>query len=175
MANNPSLEFENQASLIHTLRGVKDNVDVTIERSGKKQTVSITSKPRTSLMKRIGLHVSGVVIANDTYRDDEETNPKGLPMIHDVATASIGSAAGISSYDLVVSVDGRSAPNLVKLCKYLKQVEQRKNKVNIITKSGSWSYRSRSKYGSHEIKVKDVKLVGPQAPDGCGSVKIDDN
>ena len=175
MANNPSLEFENQASLIHTLRGVKGNIDVIIERSGKKQTVSITSKPRTSLMKRIGLHVSGVVIANDTYRDDEETNPRGLPMIHDVATASIGSAAGISSYDLVVSVDGRSVPNLVKLCKYLKQVEQRKKKVNIITKSGSWSYRSRSKYGSHEIKVKDVKLVGPQAPDGCESVKIDNN
>ena len=97
-------------------------------------------------------------------------------MIHDVATASIGSAAGLSSYDFIVSVDGQSSDlSLSRLCNYLKKAEQSKKKVNIITKSGNWSYRSRSKYGSHEIKVKDVKLVGPQAPNGCGFVTIDDN
>ena len=134
----------------------------------KKMTLSITSKPRSNLMKRMGVHVSGVVIASDTYRDDEEMNPNGLPMIHDVASASIGSAAGINAYDLVISVDGNPTEDIQKLCKYLKNAESAKKKVKLITKANKWSYRSRSMYGSHQIKVKDVKLVGPQVPKGCG-------
>ena len=168
LASNPKQEFENQATLIHALRGVRGKVNVIIERSGKKITLSITSEPRTNLMKRIGVHFSGVVIASDTYRDDEEMNPNGLPMIHDVASASIGSAAGINAYDLVISVDGNPTEDIPKLCKYLKNAESAKNKVKLITKGNKWSYRSRSMYTSHEIKVKDVKLVGPQVPKGCG-------
>ena len=168
LASNPKQEFENQATLIHALRGVKGKVDVIIERSEKKMTLSITSEPRSNLMKRVGVHVSGVVIASDTYRDDEEMNPNGLPMIHDVASASIGSAAGINAYDLVISVDGNPTEDIPKLCRYLKNAESAKKKVKLITKANKWSYRSRSMYSSHQIKVKDVKLVGPQVPKGCG-------
>ena len=168
LASKPKQEFENQATLIHALRGVRGKVNVIIERSGKIITLSITSEPRTNLMKRIGVHFSGVVIASDTYRDDEEMNPNGLPMIHDVASASIGSAAGINAYDLVISVDGNPTEDIPKLCKYLKNAESAKKKVKLITKANKWSYRSRSRYGSHQIKVKNVKLVGPQVPKGCG-------
>jgi C-terminal processing protease CtpA/Prc len=126
------------------------------------------SKPRTSLMKRIGVHVSGVVIAPENFRDDEEANPKGLALIQDVARASIGRSAGIKAYDLLISIDGKTMADPTVICRYLKTAEKAKRKIKLITKEGDWSYRSHSKYHAYEIKAKDVRLVGPKAPEGCG-------
>jgi len=167
-ASTPKDEFKNQAMLVHQLRGVRGKVDVVIERDGKKKVFSIMSKPRTSLMKRIGVHVSGVVIAPENFRDDEEANPKGLALIQDVARASIGRSAGIKAYDLLISIDGKTMADPTVICRYLKTAEKAKSKIKLITKEGDWSYRSHSKYHAYEIKAKDVRLVGPKAPEGCG-------
>ena len=139
-----------------------------IKRHREKRVVSIMSKPRTSLMRRIGVHVSGVVIAPENFRDDEEANPQRMALIQDVARASIGRSAGIKAYDLLISIDGKSMTNPLIICQYLKKAEKNKRKVRIITKENEWSYRSHSKYNSYEIKTKDVRLVGPEAPEGCG-------
>ncbi len=167
-ASTPKDEFKNQAMLVHQLRGVRGKVDVVIERDGRKMIFSIMSKPRTSLMKRIGVHVSGVVIAPENFRDDEEANPKGLALIQDVARASIGRSAGIKAYDLLISIDGKIMADPTVICRYLKTAEKAKRKIKLITKEGDWSYRSHSKYHAYEIKAKDVRLVGPKAPEGCG-------
>ncbi len=167
-ASTPKDEFKNQAMLVHQLRGVRGKVDVVIERDGRKKIFSIMSKPRTNLMKRIGVHVSGVVIAPENFRDDEEANPKGLALIQDVARASIGRSAGIKAYDLLISIDGKTMANPTVICRYLKTAEKAKRKIKLITKEGDWSYRSHSKYHAYEIKAKDVRLVGPKAPEGCG-------
>ena len=167
-ASTPKDEFKNQAMLVHQLRGVRGKVDVVIERDGKKKIISIMSKPRTSLMKRIGVHVSGVVIAPESFRDDEEANPEDLALIQDVARASIGRSAGIKAYDLLISVDGKTMADPTAICRYLKTAEKAKRKIKLITKEGDWSYRSHSKYHAYEIKAKDVRLVGPKAPEGCG-------
>jgi serine protease Do/serine protease DegQ len=167
-ASTPKDEFKNQAMLVHQLRGVRGKVDVVIERDGRKKILSIMSKPRTNLMKRIGVHVSGVVIAPENFRDDEEANPKGLALIQDVARASIGRSAGIKAYDLLISIDGKTMANPTVICRYLKTAEKAKRKIKLITKEGDWSYRSHSKYHAYEIKAKDVRLVGPKAPEGCG-------
>nr|HIL75505.1 trypsin-like serine protease [Rhodospirillales bacterium] len=141
-ASTPKDEFKNQAMLVHQLRGVRGKVDVVIERDGRKKIFSIMSKPRTNLMKRIGVHVSGVVIAPENFRDDEEANPKGLALIQDVARASIGRSAGIKAYDLLISIDGKTMANPTVICRYLKTAEKAKRKIKLITKEGDWSYRS---------------------------------
>jgi serine protease Do len=132
------------------------------------KVISLMSKPRTSLMKRIGVHVSGVVIAPENFRDDEEANPQKRALIQDVARASIGRSAGIRAYDLLISIDGENMTNPRLICQYLKRAERDKRKVRIITKENEWSYRSHSKYDSYEIKTRDVRLVGPEAPESCG-------
>ena len=167
-ANTPEDVFKNQAMLVHNLRGLRGKVDVIIKRHREKRVVSIMSKPRTSLMRRIGVHVSGVVIAPENFRDDEEANPQRMALIQDVARASIGRSAGIKAYDLLISIDGKSMTNPLIICQYLKKAEKNKRKVRIITKENEWSYRSHSKYNSYEIKTKNVRLVGPEAPEGCG-------
>ena len=83
------------------------------------------SKPRTSLMRRIGVHVSGVVIAPENFRDDEEANPQRMALIQDVARASIGRSAGIKAYDLLISIDGKSMTDPLIICQYLKRAEKR--------------------------------------------------
>ena len=133
-----------------------------------KRVVSIMSKPRQSLMKRIGVHFSGIVVAPESFRDDEEANPKGMALIQDVARASIGSSAGAEAYDLLISIDGKSLKDPSTICRYLKEAERAKKKIKLIAKEDKWSYRSHSKYHAYEIQVKDVKLVGPEAPEGCG-------
>jgi hypothetical protein len=168
LANTPKEVFKNQAMLVHQLRGVRGNVDVAIDRGGKKKIVSIMSTPRTSLMKRIGVHVSGIVIAPESFRDDEEANPNGLALIQDVARASIGMSAGIKAYDLLISIDGKTISKPAAICRYLKTAEKAKRKIKLITKEDDWSYRSHSRYHAYEIKVKDVRLVGPEAPEACG-------
>jgi serine protease Do len=168
LANTPQDRFKNQAMLVHELRGLRGKVDVIIKRRGKRKVVSIMSKPRTSLMKRIGVHVSGVVIAPENFRDDEEANPQRRALIQDVARASIARSAGIEAYDLLISIDGESMNNPLLICQYLKRAERDKRKVRIITKENEWSYRSHSKYNSYEIKTRDVRLVGPEAPESCG-------
>jgi S1-C subfamily serine protease len=167
-ANTPKDEFKNQAMLVHRLREIRGKVNVVIERDGKKKIVPIISTSRTSLMKRVGVHVSGIVIAPESFRDDEEANPKGLALIQDVARASIGRSAGIEAHNLLVSIDGKTMTEPREICRYLKTAEKAKKKVKLITKESEWSYRSHSKYHAYEIKVKDVKLIGPEAINGCG-------
>ena len=167
-AGTPKRVFKNQASLVHELRGVRGKVEVIVERDGINKIVSIMSKPRESLMKRIGVHFSGVVVAPESFRDDEEANPKGMVLIQDVARASIGSSAGVSAYNLLVSIDGKSLNDTTSICRYLKRAEKSEKKIKLITKEDAWSYRSHSKYHAYEIQVKDVQLVGPEAPESCG-------
>ena len=166
-ANTPKEKFKNQASLVHQLRGVRGKVEVVIERGGEKKIVSVMSMPRESLMKRVGVHFSGIVIAPESFRDDEEANPKGLALIQDVARSSIGGSAGVEAYDLLISIDGKSLKDPGSICQYLKTAEKAKKKIKLISKEDKWSYRSHSKYHSYEIKVKDVRLVGPEAPERC--------
>jgi serine protease Do len=168
-ANKPDQVFKNQATLIHELRGISGKVDVVIKRAGKNKVLSIISKPHQSLMKRIGVHVSGVVIAPISFRDDEEANPKGHALIQDVARASIGGSAGIKPFHVLISIDSRPLKNPVNICRYLKSAEKLHKKIRIITKETARSYQSHSKYHSYEIKANDVKLVGPEAQEGCGS------
>jgi serine protease Do len=166
-ASNSKKVFKNQASLVHELRGVRGKVDVVIERDGKKKIVAIMSKPRESLMKRIGVHFSGIVIAPENLRDDEAANPTGLALIQDVARASIGRSAGVGAYDQLISIDGKTLKEPGSICRYLKTAEKEKKKIRMITKETRWTYLSRTKYHSYEIKVKDVRLVGPEAPLEC--------
>ncbi|MAV86955.1 MAG: hypothetical protein CMM67_01770 [Rhodospirillaceae bacterium] len=167
LANNPKLVFKNQAMLIHELRGIRGKVDVVVERNKKKKTLSIISKPRDSLMERVGVHFSGIVLALEKYRDDEEANPRGLPLIQDVARASIGRSAGVGAYEYIISLDGITMTNPNKICRFLKRIEESNKKVKLITKESGWTYRSHSKYHAYELEVSDVKLVGPSSPSEC--------
>ena len=48
----------------------------------------------------------------------------------------------------------------------LKTLQSALEAMKLITKEDKWSYRSHFKFHAYEIRVQDVRLVGPQAPQG---------
>ena len=167
LSSKPEEKFKNQAELVHALRGVSGEVKIIVQRDNKKITVPVMIQPRKNLIKRVGLHFSGVVISYDTFKDDEEMNPQGFPLIEDVARASIASSAGMYVEKVIVSVDGKPTPPLQALCSYLKDAEKQKRKVQFLAKEFDWSYLSRTEFTAHKMRIKDVRRVGPQVKKGC--------
>ena len=163
--NNP---FVHQSDLIHALRGQDGLVELLVERLGIRQTFTITARPRPNLLDKIGVHVSGIIFRSESLRDDEITNPDNLLFIQNVAQASIGDLADIKPYGYLQSVNGKTFSESVKLCNYLRELQIKRGKATIVTRYIGWDYRSRLRYHSYEIPIRDVQLVGVRAPENCG-------
>ena len=168
LAEDPTRNFNHQADLIHALRGKNGPAELLSERSGKKQTIVITSRARPALIERIGVHASGIIFDSEPLKDDEVMNPDGFLFIQSVAEASIGALSGIRPWGYLASVNGNVIKSTQELCKYLSEAEVSRGKVVLVTRHVNWDYRAQTKYNSHEIKARNVKLVGLHAPDGCG-------
>ena len=87
----------------------------------------------------------------------------------DVASASIGSVLGIEAYDYLATADGRKFTDVRKLCAYLEEASDQKKKVRMVTRSNDWDYMAASRYKLFDVRIKDLKLVGPSITDdeGC--------
>jgi len=165
--------FENnklvhQSDLIHVLRGQDGQVELLVERLGMRQIYTIKVRPRPKLIDKIGVHVSGIIVGSESLRDDEITNPENLLFIQNVAQASIGDLADIKPYGYVQSINGKTFSDSFKLCNYLKELEIKRDKATIVTRYIGWDYRSRLRYHSYEIPIRNVQLVGVRAPADCG-------
>ena len=167
LASKPEDEFKNQAVLIHTLRGKSGEVKVLVERDKKRMTLSLGNRPLERLTERVGLHFSGVVISYRKFKDNEEMNPYNFPMIEDVDDASLGDSAGMYYNTLIISVDGKPTPPLRSLCNCLREAEEKKKKVKFMSIGHYSSYRSQTSYYAHEVRITDVRRVGPQVKKGC--------
>tara|TARA_B100001013_G_scaffold236565_1_gene145606 strand:- start:510 stop:1865 length:1356 start_codon:yes stop_codon:yes gene_type:complete len=167
LAEKEDVEFTHQADLIHNLRGSDGQVELIVERSGERISVSVPIKPRRTLTDRIGVHASGIIFDTESLKDDEIMNPDNLLFIQSVATASIGALAGIKEWGYLASIDGKTITTVKELCSYLSSAEAQNERVSLLTRHVNWDYRAQTRYSSHELTVKNVKLVGPHAPDGC--------
>ena len=111
------------------------------------------------------------VVGKELMRDANLSNPKDEIFILDVASASVGSVLGISSYSYIYTVDGLRLRNIQKICTFLKGAEKKNQKVKLVTRRDAWEYMSSSKYNLYNLKVKDVKLVGPHVAEGAACNK----
>ena len=162
LVNAPETKLENQAGLIHELRGKRGEIPVNILRGGKEKIVKLKSLPRPRMTEWNGLYFSGVVVGNEIFRDNKLSNPDNEILIHDVADASIGSVSDMKAYRYISTVDGVRFSNIKSLCRRLKGAEIKKKKVRFVLRSRRWDYMAASKYSIHNVEIKDVKLVGPQ-------------
>jgi hypothetical protein len=115
----------------------------------------------------VGLHFSGLVVGKELMRDANLSNPNDEIWILDVASASVGAVLGIRAYSYLNTVDGFRLKNIQKLCLHLRQAENQNRKVKMVTRSPVWEYMSASKYDLYDVKIKDVKLVGPNVTEGA--------
>ena len=87
--------------------------------------------------------------------------------VHDVADASIVKLSDVSSYSYLLSVDGYKINKIDLLCKYLLKAQSDNQNIELVLRRKGWNYRAQLKYSKHEISVKNVKLVGANAPANC--------
>ncbi|MEE2694092.1 MAG: trypsin-like peptidase domain-containing protein [Pseudomonadota bacterium] len=160
-------KLSHQSDLIHVLRGQNGQLDLLVERRGIRQTHTITVRPRPNLLDKIGVHVSGIIFGSESLRDDEISNPDNLLFIQNVAQASIADLADVKPYGYLQSVNGETFSDSFKLCNFLKELQRNKDKATIVTRYIGWDYRSRLRYHSYEIPIRDVQLVGVRAPIDC--------
>ena len=171
LASDLKTKLKNQADLIHALRGSAGDIAVNIIRKDKPLTLNLAALARPRMIDWVGLHFSGLVVGKELMRDANLSNPKDEIFILDVASASVGSVLGISSYSYIHTVDGPSLKAIPKLCAHLSQAENQSRKVKIVTRSRVWEYMSASKYNLYDVKIKDVKLVGPHVAEGAACEK----
>jgi serine protease Do len=171
LASDLKTKLKNQADLIHALRGSEGDIAVNIIRKDKPLTLNLAALARPRMIDWVGLHFSGLVVGKELMRDANLSNPKDEIFILDVASASVGSVLGISSYSYIHTVDGLSLKGIPKLCAHLSQAENQSRKVKIVTRSRVWEYMSASKYNLYDVKIKDVKLVGPHMAEGAACEK----
>ena len=167
LAENPKIKISNQADLIKVLRGKIGDVKLVIKRGKTKKTVKVKSHKRPNLLDRIGLHVSGIVLGESNFKDDEILNPENLLFVHDVADASIAALSDVSSYSYLLSVDGKKINKINLLCEYLLNAQSNGQKIELVFRQNGWNYRAQLKYKKHKIPVKNVKLVGPNISTSC--------
>ena len=161
LVSDPKTKLKNQADLIHALRGSVGDIAVNILRKGKPKTLNLASLARPRMIDWVGLHFSGMVAGKELMRDANLSNPNDEILILDVASASIGSVLGVAAYSYIHTVDGHRLKNIQKLCSHLRQAEIQNRKVILVTRAQTWEYMSASKYKLYNVKIKDVKLVGP--------------
>jgi len=166
LTGDPSTQFKNQADLIHAFRGSEGDIAVNIIRKGRPQTLSLAVLARPRMIDWVGLHFSGLVVGKELMRDANLSNPNDEIFVLDVASASVGSVVGLDAYSYLHTIDVLSVSDIRQLCSQLSQAENQSRKVKIVTRSATWGYLTASEYSLYDLKIKDVKLVGPHVTDG---------
>ena len=147
--------------MIHAFRGSEGDIAVKVIRKGRPLTLSLAVLARPRMIDWVGLHFSGLVVGKELMRDAKLSNPNDEMLVLDVASASVGSVVGLDAYSYLHTIYDLSVSDIRQLCSHLSQAENQSLKVKIVTRSATWGYMTASEYSLYDLKVKDVKLVGP--------------
>lgn len=116
---NGGNEIESFPHLLSKLRGLNDEVTVTVERKGQiidlRSPVRIVADP----LKVRSINLSGMIIAKPWRLDDHEVNPRQNLMIDDFENGEEAALTGVKVSDFIASVDGREFSELDTLYSYL--------------------------------------------------------
>ena len=116
--------------------------------------------PRPQPNERVGVYVSGMIIAPFPLRDDEFQNLNNAMMVHHARRASAARMAGAQKWDYLVNVDNKNFSDPVRLCRYLKNLEAQEKNVNIRLRRFKSQYVSFTEFVLIKLKSKSVKLIG---------------
>lgn len=152
---NGGHEIESFPHLLSKLRGLSDEVTVTVERKGKildlRSPVRIVADP----LKVRSINLSGMIIAKPWRLDDHEVNPRQNLMIDDFENGEEAALTGVKVSDFIASVDGQEFTELEALYSYLEGLAP-DAVIEIILKRVSSSSEYHREY--RHIKIGRSKL-----------------
>ncbi len=153
-------QIENEAQLMHALRGRLDQVQVRVARAGKPLILGGRLRPVDRVTQRKGVYVSGVLFAVPVIQDFEELNLGQTLMVHYVESDSIGETLEIEENDFLESIDGRIIYSVDELYEYLLSAQNEKKTVTIILKRADGRNNRLFAYVKRSLSVSELKFIG---------------
>lgn len=154
-------KIDNETQLFDKLRGGLDDIELLVERYGKKVNLKGKLIPESDVTQRSGVRVSGILLAHSTgFRDLQDFN---LPAtrINYIEPGSLGGAAELSTGDYIESIDGVLIKSLPQLLTLLEAAQAKDSTVRLKIKRGGGN-RSAYGYVDRKLKVEKVSWVGPK-------------
>ncbi len=155
-----SAKIENEAQLVHALRGRLANVQLKVIRAGKEIVVSGRLRAASRVTERRGVYVSGILFAPFQYRDSGELRRSLTLRVHHIERGSIASGLEIEEFDFLQSVNGKDIEDLDGLYESLASAQQNEKPVVVVLKRWHVGSGIMFEYVERELVISDLKFIG---------------
>jgi serine protease Do len=156
VAVNGERDVKNLTQLLTRLRGGAESARFEIERGGATVTLEPRLERHPPITQRLGVRVSGMVIAPTNEPDSFEVNPDGLLVIHSVDQSSSAALNGVAPGDVIYTVNGRQFSDPETFHRWLEQ-QTPDTQLSLILRRGA-----RARHLLYEYHAKTVRLQGPR-------------
>jgi S1-C subfamily serine protease len=156
VAVNGERDVANLTQLITRLRGTGPVVRFEIEREGRKLAVEAPLERHPQITDRMGVRVSGMIIAPTNELDSFEVNPDGLLVIHSVDQSSSAALNGIAPGDMIYAVNGRQFSDPETFHRWLEDQPFDTQLTMILRRA------ARARHLLYEYHTKTVRLQAPR-------------
>jgi S1-C subfamily serine protease len=155
--------IHHESQLVHLLRGKSGLTNFQILRGGKELRMPINVQPTDKLTNRLGVYVSGLIVAPSSYVDATELNLRNVLMIHHVKDGTAGQSEGIDVWDFIKSVDGKRINNIEDLFIHFTDAYEEQRDVDIVIKRINDTGRHIFSYKKISLPIEGLERIGTQA------------
>lgn len=151
-----------ESDLVDALRGRLDAVRLELLRDGKPVTVTGRWPAAAPIVERRGLWVSGAIFAGADQTTGGLVTGTPALMVHHVSPGSEAESAGLETFDLLTSVDGRAVDSLATLGRLAVDAGRtgRSLRLLLLRLTGEDDARL-FRYELRELPVSGIEEVGP--------------
>ena len=151
---------ENEPQLLNILRGEKENAKLFIERDGKELAFESSLKALPSVANRKAVYFSGIAIK-------EETNPEVLELlgggnslrIEYVEGGSLGDSRGVTSSDVLLSINGTEVSNIAQVYQILSDLKAKGATVSLRLKRLSFEQNHFYSYRDRQVPFENLSWI----------------
>jgi serine protease Do len=156
VAVNGERDVRNLTQLITRLRGTGPTARFELERDGRQLVAEPLLERHPHITDRMGVRVSGMIIAPTNEFDSFEVNPDGLLVIHSVDQSSSAALNGVAPGDMIYSVNGRQFSDPQSFLRWLEEQPFDAQLTMILRRT------ARARHLLYEYHAKTVRLQAPR-------------
>ena len=153
---NGERDITNLTQLLGRLRGGVERARFDIERDGKPVVIEMALERQAQITDRIGVRVSGLIVAPPQEPDAIEVNPGNLLVIHSVDQSSNAALNGVLPGDVIYAINGRQFSDPGDFFRWLEALP-RDTRLNLILRRSA-----RARHVIYEYHAKTLRLEPPR-------------
>ena len=147
---------------VTALRGRTFGLPLRVIRDGRELDMIVRPNPRPSVVGRRGVSLDGALIAPFTIEDASPLNKPARLLVHSVEPGSAAHSLGMSTMDVIETIDGRRFDDLDALLGYLHGHEDGVT-LRVVFRRFSPSYNRWFDLHVRDFPGEEKRLIGPDA------------